>query len=69
MKTMKINKKQLRGMVGVIAGSEGSEVFKNTVMGYIDGEIPIFIKTNLTQKQWDKFVSGELSREELEEAI
>lgn len=66
---MRINKNQLEGLVGVIAGTPGDEKYKNTVMGYIDGEIPIFIKTNLNQNQFNKFCDGQLSKEELKKAI
>ncbi|SMC19417.1 hypothetical protein SAMN02745134_00825 [Clostridium acidisoli DSM 12555] len=66
MKTIVIKKSQLKAMVGVLASSEDAYKYKNTVIGYLDGYIPIFIKTNLNQEQWDKFCEGNLSQEELE---
>lgn len=68
MKTMRINKSQLKKLVGVVFGQEGWDNYKNIVVGYID-DIQIFISTNLNQDQWDKFCDGRLSESELLKSI
>lgn len=55
-------------VVGTI-GTEGHTSFRNVVNGFIAGIIPVKIKTNLSQMQWDKFCNGELSELELRRAI
>lgn len=69
IRTYEVNRSQLKAKVGVIAGTEESDKYKNTVMSYIDGQIPVFIRTNLNQQQWDKFCEGKLSEKELLKAI
>lgn len=68
MNVLEINKRKLKCLVGVIEGTEGSENYKNTVISYADG-IPIFIKTNLNQEQWDRFCNGKLTEEELKKVV
>ena len=69
MRTYEINRSQLKRQVGVFAGDPDANKYKNTVISYIDGEIPVFIKTNLTQKQWNLFCDGMLSEEEILKSI
>lgn len=62
----KLNQKN----IAVIAGSENDDgSFKNKVLGFIDGEIPVLIKTNLSEKDLNLFCGGELSFEEIEKVI
>jgi hypothetical protein len=71
IKSFKIDKNKLGKKIGCVAGSEsdnGLIQYKNIVIGYID-DIPIFIKTNLNQSQWDKFCNGKLTKEELHRII
>lgn len=65
IKTIEINRSQLSACVGVLSGEKGSDQFKNTVLSYINGDIPVWISTNLTQSQWDKFCNGKLPHKEL----
>lgn len=69
MNILDINRNKLLNKIGVLAGADGAEKYKNTVVSYIYGEIPIFIKTNLNQEQWDKFLHGKLTEEELKKVV
>lgn len=62
-KTMTINKSQIIGKkpLGVLKGMKGSESYKNTIISYIDEDIPILISTDLTQEQWDRLCEGKLT--------
>lgn len=64
LKTMKINKSQIIGRkpLGVIKGCEGSNNYKNTVIGCLGDNIPVLICTDLSsQEQWDRMVEGKLT--------
>lgn len=64
-----IPKSDLGAMVGQIYTGKRDNQFKNVVIGYVCGNIPIKIETNLNQEQWNRFCDGELSMWELESLI
>lgn len=66
MKTMTIKTSQIIGKrpLGVLKGAAGSENYKNTVIAYICGDIPVLLCTDLTQDQWDRMCEGNLSPKE-----
>lgn len=57
--------------IGCIIGSkndDGRYSYKNIVSGYIN-DVPVLIKTNLSQELWNMFQLGQLSKKELERHI
>lgn len=69
MNTYEIDKSKIGKRVGCILGSDGEEEFSNIVIGYINGQNPILIRTNLSQSQWNDFCDGKLSKQELDKYI
>lgn len=71
IKTIEVNRNQIKHQVGVIASIatlEENQYYKNTVISYM-GDMKVLIKTNLTQKQWNKFCEGKLSKKRLKQLI
>jgi len=63
IKTKRIRKSQIIGRkpLGVIAGCEGLENYKNIIVTYLGGDIPILVATDLTQTQWNNLCEGNLT--------
>lgn len=62
----KLNQKNIM----VIAGSKDDDgSFKNKVLCFIDGKIPVVIKTNLSWEEWDLFYNGQIDYEEIDQVI
>lgn len=72
MKNRIINKNELSNKpIGCILGSnadDGRYQYKNIVVGFVD-EQKIYVRTNLTQIQFNKFCQGKLNDSELEKCL
>lgn len=60
-----IPKSHIGSKIGQLYTGTRDYSYKNLIKGYIDGQIPCLIETNLSQSQWNRFCDGELSEEVL----